>query len=194
MSQVQHDTDSKNVLVALGSNATSKFGDAHQTLRGALDRLLAHFPDLVVSRHYKTPAFPEGSGPEFVNAACGFYSDMNPDAILELLHGVEAEFGRKRTRRWGQRTLDLDLIACGQAVRPDLDSFLHWVNLAPEAQQADAPDRLILPHPRLQDRPFVLVPLADIAPNWRHPVTGQTVVQMRDAHPASALRDVQPLK
>jgi len=78
-------------------------------------------------------------------------------------------------------------------VLPDPAGFRHWLDLPPEAQSREAPDRLILPHPRMQDRAFVLVPLADVAPDWRHPVLGRTVTQMRDALPAGLLAEVVPL-
>lgn len=91
------------------------------------------------------------------------------------------------------RTLDIDLVALGDSVLPDADTQDAWRSMPPEVQARSAPDRLILPHPRLQDRAFVLVPLADVAPDWVHPRTGQTVAQMLAALPAADVAEVKPL-
>jgi 2-amino-4-hydroxy-6-hydroxymethyldihydropteridine diphosphokinase len=91
------------------------------------------------------------------------------------------------------RTLDLDLVAFGESVMPDLAGFEAWKVLPPDLQRLRAPDELILPHPRLQDRSFVLVPLADVAPGWRHPVLGLTVAQMLAARPAAERAEVFPI-
>lgn len=110
--------------------------------------------------------------------------------MLDVLHALEAEAGRVRIQRWGQRVLDLDLIGQGQTVSPDLATFRRWCDLPLDQQMQEAPDELILPHPRLQDRAFVLVPLAEIAPDWRHPVLGRTVLEMKNALPAAALAEI----
>lgn len=89
--------------------------------------------------------------------------------------------------------MDLDLIALGQNVLPDPDTQTAWARLPMDEAARRTPDQLILPHPRLADRGFVLVPLADIAPDWRHPQTGQTVLQMRDARPAQEIADIVPI-
>jgi len=99
-------------------------------------------------------------------------------ALLDRLHRIEAEFGRKRETRWGARTLDLDLLGLDDLVAPDAGTFAHWHGLSPDLQARAAPDRLVVPHPRIQDRAFVLVPLADIAPHWRHPVLQLTTLDM----------------
>jgi len=78
-------------------------------------------------------------------------------------------------------------------VAPDRATHDRWRELPPESRIAHTPDRLILPHPRLQDRAFVLVPLADVAPQWRHPVLAVTVREMLAALPPGALAEVVPL-
>lgn len=106
---------------------------------------------------YRTPAWPDPSDPPFVNAVAAIETGMAPEALLAALHAVEAGFGRRRSQRNAPRTLDLDLVAYHDARR----------EAGPDGQG------LILPHPRLVDRAFVLVPLAEIAPDWRHPVTDE---------------------
>ncbi len=146
-----------------------------------------------ISAFYSTPAFPKGSGPDFVNAAFAMETDLDAMGVLKLLHEVEADCGRERVKRWGQRTLDLDLIGQGDRVLPDHDTVQHWMDLPLEDQTKQAPEQLLLPHPRVQDRAFVLVPLMDVAPDWIHPLTGRTVREMLDALPTEDRNSVKPL-
>lgn len=188
---MSHDNE---FLIALGANLPSPAGTPEVTLRAALIRLSqCGGREMRVSRFFRTPCFPPGAGPDYVNAAAAICSDSGPQGILDRLHAIEAEFGRERVRRWGRRTLDLDLIAAGGQVWPDQATHDRWRGLPPERQIAHTPDRLILPHPRLQDRAFVLVPLADVAPDWCHPILGRTVREMLAALPSDALTEVLPL-
>jgi 2-amino-4-hydroxy-6-hydroxymethyldihydropteridine diphosphokinase len=183
------------VLVALGANLPNGAMQPAETLAAALAALPAEgLTVLRASRLYATPCFPAGAGPDYVNAAARLAAapGMDAEAILAALHRVEAAFGRARAQRWGMRTLDLDLLAIGGLVLPDAATAARWRDLPAAEQPRTAPDRLILPHPRLQDRAFVLVPLAEVAPRWRHPATGRTVAQMRDALPAADRRAVVP--
>lgn len=184
----------KTGYLALGANLTSIVGAPEITLRVALDHLEkygATIRDLSV--FYSTPAYPAGNGPDYVNAVAMISADCTAAEVLAWCHETEAELGRERITRWGQRTLDLDLLAWGDVVLPDLETHAAWRDLAPEQQIERTPDQLILPHPRLQDRAFVLVPFADVAPDWVHPILGKTVAEMRDALDPADLRSVKPL-
>lgn len=183
-------------LIALGANLPFEGAMPAETLRRALAALKEEgLAVLAVSRFYATPCFPAGAGPDYVNAAavidCGEAVDLT--SVLSRLHAVESRFGRERLQRWGMRTLDIDLLAMDDSVLPDAAVQDAWRNLPAEEQIAATPDRLILPHPRLQDRAFVLVPLADVAPDWRHPRLGLTVRQMLAALPAEDCDAVKPL-
>lgn len=182
---------SEFALIAVGSNVISPLGSPTETVQKAMslvaERLRA---DAVESHLYSTPAFPAGAGPDFVNAVIRVPTTLQPAEILAQLHHIEAQAARTRTLRWGQRTLDLDLIGVGDYVCPDLPTYAYWRDLAPAAQAQLGPKQLILPHPRVQDRSFVLVPLADVAPDWVHPIAGLSVVQMRDARPDDEIRTV----
>jgi 2-amino-4-hydroxy-6-hydroxymethyldihydropteridine diphosphokinase len=148
---------------------------------------------VAVSRFFKTPAHPAGAGPDFVNAAALLETPLSPERLLAALHAIEADHGRTRDQRWGDRTLDLDLLLLGDRVLPDAATLRRWIELPADRQRREVPDHLILPHPRLQDRGFVLIPLAEIAPAWRHPLTGITVAAMAAALPEAGKAAICPV-
>ncbi|MFC3613875.1 2-amino-4-hydroxy-6-hydroxymethyldihydropteridine diphosphokinase [Lutimaribacter marinistellae] len=181
-------------LIALGSNLPFDGKDPQSTLTEALQELSRHGEMIrATSRFFETPCFPEGAGPDYVNAAAVLETTRDPRGVLALLHEVEARFGRAREQRWGMRTLDLDLIGYGDEVLPDRDTWARWHDLPPESQVRQAPDALILPHPRVQDRAFVLVPLADIARDWIHPALQRSVAQMCMDLPQADRDAVRPI-
>ncbi len=151
------------ILIALGGNLASAAGPPAETLNRALARLEAlGVKILSVSSFYETPAWPEGADPPFVNAVAALKTALQPVELLDLLHGVETEFGRMRSVPNAPRTLDIDLL--------DHDGRVM-------------DDGITLPHPRLAGRSFVLVPLAEVAPGWRHPVSGQGAGELLAALP-----------
>jgi 2-amino-4-hydroxy-6-hydroxymethyldihydropteridine diphosphokinase len=144
-------------LISLGSN----LGDRAAILDGAI-AALGEVPGVVVrsvsSYHETEPVGgPPGQGP-FLNAAAALETTLSPRGLLHALQSIENRFGRIRTVRWGERTLDLDLILFGDSV-------------------IDEPD-LIVPHPRFADRRFVLAPLAEVAPEAVDPTSGETVARL----------------
>jgi 2-amino-4-hydroxy-6-hydroxymethyldihydropteridine diphosphokinase len=148
------------ILIALGGNVASPAGPPADTLKRALARLEdLGVKILSVSSFYETPAWPDPSDPPFINAVAAVSSALQPVELLDLLHGVETEFGRMRSAPNAPRTLDIDLLD-------------HEGRVASGAVN--------LPHPRLTHRSFVLVPLAQVAPGWRHPVSGQGAAELLD--------------
>ncbi|WP_295048896.1 2-amino-4-hydroxy-6-hydroxymethyldihydropteridine diphosphokinase [uncultured Paracoccus sp.] len=183
-------------IVSLGANLPSAAGDAARTLRDALAILhgAINISIVCVSRIWRTPAFPPGSGPDYANAVATIRTGLDAQALLDRLHAIEADFGRDRsTGRWSARVLDLDLIALDGLVLPDEPTVRQWMDLPPDRQRVLAPDRLILPHPRMADRGFVLAPLAEIAPGWCHPLTGRSVSEMVAELGSDALSGMAPL-
>lgn len=183
-----------NILVAVGANLPSGDNSPLQTVQGVRFPLEERgWRYLAGSRCYRNPAWPPGSGaPDYVNAVVMLEGSGSPADLLDDLHAIEAEAGRVRAQRYLARTLDLDLIAWGSAVLPDADRVTRLIE-ATGPQRDVAPDRLILPHPRMHERAFVLVPLAEIAPAWRHPILDRTARELRDALPAEDLAALTPL-
>ena len=143
------------ILLGLGANLEHpRYGGPVATLSAALEALEGQGVAVARrSRWYQSPPVPASDQPWFVNAVAVLDTLAEPAALLALLHAVEADFGRHRTVRNAPRAIDLDLLAYGERVS------------GPEAVPA-------LPHPRMTERAFVLRPLAEVAPGWRHPGTG----------------------
>lgn len=157
------------VAIALGSN----LGDSLAILEGALASLhgLSGMRVLGRSRWYRTaPVGPVQ--PDYLNGCALLEVSLSPEAVLEGLHAIEHRYGRVRREHWGPRSLDLDLI---------LDGSLRL----------ESPS-LEVPHPRFRDRAFVLLPLAEIAPNWIDPLTGRTVADL--ARTVAGQDTVHPLE
>ncbi len=151
-----------SIFVAVGANLThERYGPPQQTLEAALEELRHRGVQILrLSPWYRTAPVPASDQPWFVNAVAELASDLTADALLAELHAVEAEFGRRRTVPNAARPIDLDLLDYHGEIAPG------------------GPGRAILPHPRMTGRAFVLRPLADLAPDWRHPVTGQPIREL----------------
>ena len=168
-------------LIALGSNLPIDGASPVSTLKSALrqlDKIQGVSVDRV-SAWYRTPAWPAGSGPDFVNGAAALQSSKSPSEILQEMHGVEKSLGRQRKIRWGARTCDLDLLGAESCVLPDAATVKKWIDTGPRKDRIS--EGLMIPHPRIQERAFVLVPLADIAADWVHPVLNLSVSKMLSA-------------
>ena len=152
------------ILVALGSNVAGPWGSPRQTVLRALEEL-GRFPlrCLASSSLLVTKPFGVLNQPDFVNAAAVIDTALPPEALMHKLHMIERAAGRRRGRRWGPRTLDLDL--------------LEYQGLA-RLGSPNALKLLRLPHPGIAERGFVLAPLKEIVPHWKHPQNHLTASEM----------------
>ena len=160
------------ILIALGANLPSPAGEPAETLRAALAALERNgIRPLKVSRFYKSVAWPHPSDPPFVNAVAEIATTHSPARLIGKLHEIERLFGRTRGEQNAPRPLDIDIL--------DYNGLIQ-----------EGP--LTLPHPRMESRAFVLLPLSDIAPDWRHPVSGRSISELVPV-PAVGAREVWPL-
>jgi 2-amino-4-hydroxy-6-hydroxymethyldihydropteridine diphosphokinase len=152
------------ILIGIGSNVSGPWGPPAATVEralAALDEAPLHL--VKASRPIVTPPFGLTDQPDFVNAVAEIETGLEPPALLAHLHAIERRAGRRRTLRWGPRTLDLDLL--------DYDGRVI-------AADPDLDDGPVLPHPGIAERSFVLAPIAEIAPQWRHPVLDETAATL----------------
>jgi 2-amino-4-hydroxy-6-hydroxymethyldihydropteridine diphosphokinase len=161
------------ILIALGANLPSHAGTPEQTLRACLGLLTQkEVTPIRVSRSFATPAWPDPSDPPFVNAAATIATSRDPAELMALLAEIETAFGRVRGARNAPRTLDLDLI-----------DYRGRVEAGPP----------VLPHPRVRERAFVLIPMRDVAPDWRHPASGENLDALIAALPQAERLAVKPV-
>ncbi|MGR3292104.1 MAG: 2-amino-4-hydroxy-6-hydroxymethyldihydropteridine diphosphokinase [Paracoccaceae bacterium] len=185
---------SEPVLLGVGANLDSSAGPPAATILESIKILSrSDLQVLAVSRLYQTPAFPPGSGSDYVNAAMVCSTNLDAPEILKVLHDIEAHFGRERQHRWGARTLDIDLLGVGAQVLPDRTTHDYWRDLSLEEQKQHPPQTLILPHPRMHERGFVLVPLAESAAAWQHPILKLSAAEMLANLPESDVADIRPI-
>lgn len=159
------------IVIALGANLPTVLGSPMDTLAESLRVMPAMGIEIVRrSSWYRTPAITPYSQPSFINAVAIIETAHEAAGLLGILHEIESRFGRVRRTRWEERPIDLDLIDYRGIVIPPVGPT-----------GIDAPDGIIplaLPHPSMDQRAFVLMPLAEAAPQWRHPVLGKTAEQL----------------
>lgn len=175
----------RNILVALGANLPGTEGEPANTLRAAL-RAMPGMGIRVVrcAPFYSTPALASYEQPDYVNSVAVVEAAVPPEDLLAMLHRIEGQFGRVRRGRWAPRVLDLDLIDYQGLVTPGGGG----------GRSGGAGMPLALPHPGVGVRGFVLVPLRDVVPDWRHPVTGESVDELIARLPAKELAEIRRLE
>ena len=167
------------ILVALGANLPGHDGTTPmQSCRRALDLMAGRgIAVLRCSRWFSSAPVPEADQPDFVNGVVQVASALDPDALLAGLHEIEDRLGRVRNSANAARIIDLDLIAHGRTRRGGGGGASGGGSGGGVGGDA-ANGGLVLPHPRLHERAFVLLPMVDLVPDWRHPVSGASLASL----------------
>lgn len=142
------------VVLSLGGNK----GDREKLLFRAIESLNDHFQLLKVSKIYETSAWGGVAKGDFLNQIAVISTELQPENVLEIIQEIEIDLGRTREEPWGDRTMDIDILYFG-------DSVIHS-------------DRLNIPHPYIDERKFVLIPLAELLPEKIHPITEKNSIEM----------------
>ena len=161
------------IFIALGANLPGRYGAPLETLEAAIEAIDAYEGICVLRRSpvYISAPVPISEQPWYHNAVISIQTDLKPRALLEVLMAIEADFGRERGERNAARVLDLDILAYQDDIIQE--------------------EGLIVPHPRMAERAFVLLPLFDIAPDWCDP-DGQRLIDLVSALPVG--QDIQRLE
>ncbi|MCS6626686.1 2-amino-4-hydroxy-6-hydroxymethyldihydropteridine diphosphokinase [Roseibacterium beibuensis] len=183
------------VFVALGANLPGPFGGPAESLRHAMERL-REMPDGVLhgGTLYSTPAYPAGNGPDYVNAVLAVRASDTVRFVANAF-GIESEFNRDKDRaagRWAPRAIDIDIVAIGGQILPDPARHAALRAKAP-IDRVLTDEGLVVPHPAMQERAFVLKPMAFFAPSWRHPALDRTALELAEALPAEELDAVRAI-
>ena len=148
-----------DIYIGIGSNLVPDgYPDLHTAMEAAVFHLSKSVDIVAVSPWYVTAPVPASDQPDFLNAVIHIQTDLSAHSLLECLHSVERRFGRVRSVKNAARKLDLDLLAYDLSIIDE--------------------DRLTVPHPRLFERAFVLLPWCDLAPDWCHPVLDKTIREL----------------
>ena len=164
------------VFLGLGANLHDENGRLpRDTLLAAVDVLAQKGLEVeAVAPWYESEPVPATSEqPWYVNGVLAVETDLSPSSLMAVLLDVEAQFGRDRTKKWAPRIIDLDILSYGSTILP---SKVRWAAGVKGKE-------LVIPHPYMHERRFVLAPLADIAPTWRHPVLGKTAEELLGSLP-----------
>lgn len=182
---------STTCFLGLGSNLSHGDMTPLEVLRDAVSRLSESIVENVrQSTVYRTSPVHQADQPDYYNCVLMGDTTLQPGQLLDACLGVENAYGRMRSNRWGARTLDIDVLAFNDLVLPGREA---WQEAAAMTADGTVRTDLILPHPRLHERAFVLVPLVDVAAEWRHPVFGQSARQLFELLPQHDRRGVRPI-
>ena len=167
------------IILGLGSNLSSSFGDRYKNIETALSFLINNKITInKKSSFYETPSYPNASDPKFINIVIEISTDLNPSELASIIIFIEEKLERKRDQKNDPRTCDIDIIDYNNQI---LNSKYRNLDL-------------VVPHKELENRNFVLFPLQEIIPTWKHPKTGEIISTLIQKLPAEDRNSILMIK
>ena len=182
----------KPCWLALGSNLPHGGLQPLEVIQSAINALkVAGLGRVEVSGFYRTAPVPISDQPDFINCVIAGETTYSALEMLDICQSIELSHGRKRAVRWDARTLDIDIISFNHQVYPSLE---EWRAIADNMKVSTNMPDLVLPHPFMHKRAFVLRPLCDLAPDWRHPVIGISALDLLSDQDEQARKSIVPVE
>ncbi|MBO6503264.1 MAG: 2-amino-4-hydroxy-6-hydroxymethyldihydropteridine diphosphokinase [Kordiimonadaceae bacterium] len=183
--------DGTECILGLGANLPFAGAGPAPNLRAAINEISATtISNVTVSGFYLSTPVPHTDQPDFVNCVMSGTTQLSAKELMARCQSMETQYGRERDGRWQARTLDIDILDYGGQILPTAGD---WTKLMQDGRDGTIAADLIVPHPRLHERGFVLKPLAEIWPDWSHPVLGKTALELLNSLGSEEVDDVRPI-
>ncbi len=170
------------IFIGLGSNLTSKqYPTSIAVVKAAIEAIeVSGIKIAACSNFYETEPVPKSDQPWFINAVAQIETTLSADQLLKTLHKIEEQLGRTRRDRWEARIIDIDLLCYDDVVVPERET---WLLQSKNLEN----NEMVIPHSRMHERDFVLIPFKELAPGWVHPVLSKSVVELLEEQESAGI-------
>ncbi len=170
------------IFIGLGSNLTTEhLQTSSAVVKAALDAIDALGIKIVACSHfYETEPVPKSDQPWFINAVAQIETKLSAEELLKELHAIEEKLGRTRRDRWEARIIDIDLLCYDDLVLPEQE---QWLLQSRNLENKE----MVIPHSRMHQRDFVLIPFIELAPDWVHPVLAKSATELLEEQESAGI-------